>query len=105
MTREGIKKLTARVEERIAGLGVEIPDLTIIDVTITPDEIAAVEERLPDVSSEGAVTRWHKAEGLAADAAWRKALRGHPEGAPVLYLTRVVTAKSEIASSDAAAGP
>ena len=101
MTREGIKKLAARVEERIAALGSETPDLVVIDVQLDNAVIAEIEERLPDNASEGLVSRRHKAEGIAADRAWRKALRGHPEGAPVLYLTRLVTAKSEIAVSEA----
>jgi hypothetical protein len=100
------KRLFAQVEEIIAGLGVEIPALTVIDVTVTADDVAAVAERLEDNASEGPVSRRHKAETLAAGSAWSRALSEHlaahpgDKGGPILYLTRLPT-KSEIAVSEA----
>jgi hypothetical protein len=91
-----------KIEELIAALGTEEKPLVVVDVSISPDEVAAIEERLPDNASEGSSGRRHRAQSLAADMAWSRALgehlAAHPEheDGPVLYLTRQAT-KSEIA--------
>jgi hypothetical protein len=83
------KRLAVQIENIIVALGSEMKPLVVVDVSISPDDIAAIEERL-----SGNVGEQHRAQSLLIDAAWSKALAEHlsehPErkGGPILYLTR-----------------
>ena len=91
--RPSHKRLAMKIEELIAALGTEEKPLVVVDVSISPDDIAAIEERLP-----GNVGEQHRAQSLLIDAMWSKALAEHPDhrDSPILYLTRTFSARQPV---------
>jgi hypothetical protein len=82
-----------KVEELISALGAEEKPLVVIDVSVSPDEVAAIVERMP-----GNVGEQHRAQSLLIEALWSKALAEHPghRSSPILYLTRTLSARQPI---------